>query len=58
MLVNGWVDTHAPFYPPADDSERTAQLELLKAAAWQLAEPPLLAKLPWPPAEARAVLPA
>jgi predicted TIM-barrel fold metal-dependent hydrolase len=38
MLVNGWIDTHAHFYPPQDDSERIAQWELMKAAAWQLAE--------------------
>src|ERR1700678_4313956 len=38
MLVNGWIDTHAHFYPPQDASERIAQWELMKAAAWQLTE--------------------
>jgi 6-methylsalicylate decarboxylase len=37
MLVDGWIDTHAHFYPPEDDSERVAQWELMKAAGWQRA---------------------
>ena len=40
MLVNGWIDTHAHFYPPENDSQRAARWELMKAAAWQTPEPP------------------
>jgi hypothetical protein len=40
MLVDGWIDAHAHFYPPDDDSVRTARWEQMKAAEWQLAEPP------------------
>lgn len=40
MLVNGWIDTHAHFYPPEDDDRREARWELMKAAAWQTTEPP------------------
>jgi 6-methylsalicylate decarboxylase len=40
MLVDGWIDAHAHFYPPEDDSVRTARWEQMKAAGWQLAEPP------------------
>jgi 6-methylsalicylate decarboxylase len=40
VLVNGWIDTHAHFYPPEDDSQRAVRWELMKAAAWQTTEPP------------------
>ena len=26
MLVNGWIDAHAHFYQPEDDSQRLAAL--------------------------------
>jgi 6-methylsalicylate decarboxylase len=40
VLVNGWIDTHAHFYPPEDDSQRIARWEQMKAAAWLTPEPP------------------
>jgi predicted TIM-barrel fold metal-dependent hydrolase len=40
MIVEGWVDTHAHFYPPEDDEQRLRRWELMKAAAWQSPEPP------------------
>ncbi|MGW4399067.1 amidohydrolase family protein [Amycolatopsis nivea] len=40
MLVDGWIDTHAHFYPPETPQQRSARWELMKQADWQTPAPP------------------
>lgn len=40
MLVDGWVDVHAHFYPPEPEEQIQARWEAMKQACWTSAEPP------------------
>lgn len=40
MLVNGWIDVHAHFYPPETEDEIQARWEAMKQACWTSPEPP------------------
>ena len=40
MLVDGWVDVHAHFYPPEPEEQVQARFKAMKAACWLTAEAP------------------
>ncbi len=40
MLVDGWVDVHAHFYPPESEEQIQARWEAMKQACWATAAPP------------------
>lgn len=40
MVVDGWVDVHAHFYPPEPEEQVQARWEAMKAACWTTAAPP------------------
>src|SRR5579875_2126235 len=40
MLVDGWIDVHAHFYPPEPETQIQARFEAMKQACWMTAAPP------------------
>lgn len=40
MLVEGWIDVHAHFYPPESEEQIQARFEAMKQACWTSAAPP------------------
>ena len=51
MLVDGWIDVHAHFYPPEPETQIQARFEAMKQACWMTAEPPR-----WDPASTLAYM--
>ncbi len=40
MLVDGWIDVHAHFYPPESEEQIQARYEAMKQACWTSTAPP------------------